>query len=193
MVEDMARIGDREQTMKGIVVVVEWDSEILEVEDPILILTWVMDRLLCVTVEWKLYREQFRRQDRIREGNSLPVQSQGTISVASLSGQMMYHRVMSSLLPPAGGDLEVGDVVEAMEGGPVGPHWARCQQVLGLQRALLVKREPLPLVVYVDSRDTPNAHALRLSNYHDANHCPHHSLLFIVALLYIQIAQHNRS
>ena len=40
------------------------------------------------------------------------------------------------------------------------------QQVLD-QRALLVKREPLPLVACADNKDIQNAHALRPSNYHD--------------------------
>ena len=40
--------------------------------------------------------------------------------------------------------------------------------VLGQRGAPLVKREPLPLVACADNRDTPNAHALRQSNYHDS-------------------------
>ena len=93
---DMVRTGHQEMTMKVmvmVVVVVEWDLEILEVEGPILILIQAMDRLLCVTVEWKLYREQCRRQDQIREGSFSLAQSQERSSVDSLNGQMMCHLV----------------------------------------------------------------------------------------------------
>ena len=161
----MVRIEDQEMAMMAMVVVmVEWDLEILEVVGPIPILIQAMDRLLCVTVEWKLYREQCRRQDRTREGSFSLVRSREMISVGSLNGQMMYHRVTSnnSLLPE--GDLEVGGVVEAVEG--VEPHRACRRRVLG-QRGLLVKQEPLPLVAFADNRDTQNAHALKLSNCHD--------------------------
>ena len=90
----MVRIGDQEVTMKAmVVVVVEWD---LEVKGPIPILIQAMDRLLCVTVEWKLYREQCRRQVQIREGSFSLVRNQEMISVGSLNGQMMYHRVTSN-------------------------------------------------------------------------------------------------
>ncbi len=110
-----------------VVVVVEWDLEIMVVVGPIpVILIPAMDRLLCVTVEWKLYREQCKRQDRIREGSFSPVPSRETTSVDSLSGRMMYHRVTSSNSRLPEGDLEVGGVVEAGEG--VEPHrWARHQ------------------------------------------------------------------
>ena len=57
-------------------------------------------------------------------------------------------------------------MVEDMEGA--GPHQTHHQRVSG-QRGLLVKQEPLPLVACADNRDTPNAHALRLSNCHDNN------------------------
>lgn len=88
-------IGDREMTMKAMmmVVVVEWDLEILEVVGPILILTQAIDRVLCVTVDWKPCREQCKRQDRTREGSFSLVPSREMTSVGSLSGRMMFHRV----------------------------------------------------------------------------------------------------
>ena len=161
----MVRIGDREITvMATVMVMVEWDLEILEVVGPIPILIQPMDRLLCVTVEWKLYREQCRRQDRIREGSFSLVRSQEMISVGSLNGQMMCHHVTSNNSLLLEGGLEVGGVVEAVEG--VEPRRACHQGVLG-QRGLLVKQEPLPLVAFADNRDTQNAHALKLSNCPD--------------------------
>ena len=154
------RIGDQEMTMKAMTMqaVVEWDLEILEMEGPILILILAVDRLLCVAVEWKRYREQCRRQDRIREGSFSLAQSQEMISVGSLNGPTMYHHVTSSNSPLP---EEVGGVVEA-----AGPLWACRPQASG-RRELLVRQELLPLVVCVDNRDIPNAHALRLSSYHD--------------------------
>ena len=75
-----------------VMMVVEWDLEILEVVGPIPILA--MDRVLCVTVDWKRYREQYKKQDRIREGSFSLVPNREMTSVGSLNGQMMYHRVM---------------------------------------------------------------------------------------------------
>ena len=167
-----APIGDQEMTMKAMMmqVVVEWDLEILEVEGPILIPIPAVDRLLCVAVEWKQYRELCRRQGRIREGSFSLAQSQEMISAGSLNGLAMYRRVMSSNSPLP---EEVGGVVEAAEGA--GPLQA-CRQRVSGQRALLVKQEPLPLVACADNRDIPNARALRLSNYHDNyDICNNHS------------------
>lgn len=79
-------------TMK-VMMVVEWDLEILEVVDPIPIPILAMDRVLCVTVDWKRYREQYKRQDRIREGSFSLVPNREMTSVGSLNGQMMYHHV----------------------------------------------------------------------------------------------------
>ena len=56
-------------------------------------------------------------------------------------------------------------MVEAGEGAE--PHRQACRQQVSGQRALLVKREPLPLVACADNKDTQNAHALRLNNCHD--------------------------
>lgn len=161
---DMVRIGDREMIMMATVVVVEWDLEILEAEVPIPILIQATDRPLYVTVEWKLYREQCRKQDRIREGSFSLVPSREMISVDFLNGQTMYHHVMSSNSLLLEGELEVGGVVKAVEGAEL--HQACHQQVLG-RREVLVKREPLPLVVCADNKDIPNVHALKLSNCHD--------------------------
>jgi hypothetical protein len=149
-----------------VVVVVEWDLEIMEVVGPIpVILIPAMDRVLCVTVEWKPYREQCKRQDQIREDSFSLVPSREMTSVDSLSGRMMYHRVTSSNSQLPEGDLEVGGVVEA--GEEVEPHLRAPHQRVSGQRALLVKREPLPLVVCADNKDIQNAHALRRSNYRD--------------------------
>ena len=58
---------------------------------------------------------------------------------------------------------------------------ARRQRVLG-QRALLVKREPLPLVACADNKDIQNARVLRPSNYHD---------VIIILYYYIDLQSHH--
>lgn len=77
-----------------VVVVVEWDLEILGVVGPIPILTQAMDRVLCVTVDWKRYREQYKRQDQTKEGSFSLVPNRGMTSVGSLNGRMLCHHVM---------------------------------------------------------------------------------------------------
>ena len=147
-----------------ITTIVEWDLNHQQEERPIPMTA--ADKLLCVTVELKLYNGQFRRADRTKGSSFSLVPNQEKNNVVSLNGQTTFHRVTSGKLPEEVGCLGLGGVVEDVEW--VGPRVGQQSHRVSVQvMALPVVRELLPLVASVDNRDTPNDRALRPNNYHD--------------------------